>query len=130
MVEAGEAEEAAGEAEEAGEAGPPPPHDFPGPPLDAHMPTAVQQALACVQQEAHLLPWATEASLLRLIRRGIPPSHNHCIVLLGDTHPYTWLGFGSAAQQAAVAAVLQRLWQLLPHLCVYEGLEQVFAASG
>lgn len=114
--------------EEAGEAAAPDPHDLPGPPLDAHMPAALQQAVACVQQEAHL-PFFTEASLMQLIRRGIPPSHNHCIVLLGDTHPNTWQGFGGAARQAAVAAVVQRLLQLLPHLCVYEGLEQVIAAA-
>lgn len=72
---------------------------------------------------------ATVQTLLRLIESGIPPSHNHCIVLLGDAHPYTWQGFGGADQQDAVAAVVQRLLQLLPHLCVYEGLEQVIAAA-
>ena len=66
---------------------------------------------------------------MHLLTWGMCPSYKHCLVLLGAVDEYTWWGFGGSMQRAAVAAVLEQLRRLAPHLFVYEGLERIFAAA-
>ena len=86
-------------------------------------PAAVVEAARLVWL-AEGVPCWTISTLLLLLEQGIRPSFNHLLVLLG-ADPLRMAGWGSVGEQAAVAALFERLRTVVPHLFVREGLRLV-----